>query len=104
MEVRDKPFETNFAQLPPSRPSIGAHEYVDDEVDVYMSRRWPKCAVVPTENLIRGFGGRLAGPRCHARGRSGGTILPLATEDYGKGPAGNLRTRGQDAPRLREDG
>jgi hypothetical protein len=46
MEVHDKPFEINFAQLPPSRPSIGAHQYVDDEVDVYMSRRWPKCVVL----------------------------------------------------------
>lgn len=43
VEVKDKPFEMNFAQFPPSRPSIGEHEYVDDEIDVYMSRRWPKC-------------------------------------------------------------
>jgi len=43
MKVIDKPFETNFAQLPPANPSIGAHQYVDEEIDVFMSRRWPKC-------------------------------------------------------------
>lgn len=43
LEIVDKPFEINFAQLPPQRPSIGAYQYVDNEADVYMSRRWPKC-------------------------------------------------------------
>ena len=43
--VEDKPFETNFAQLLPSRPSIGASEYIDPHLDVFMARRWPKCIV-----------------------------------------------------------
>jgi hypothetical protein len=46
MDVEDKPFEINFAQLPPSRSSIGAHQYIDNEIDFYMSRRWPKCLVL----------------------------------------------------------
>ena len=39
----DKPFEINFAQIPPSRPDIGAHQYIDPLVDRYMAKRWPKC-------------------------------------------------------------
>jgi hypothetical protein len=41
--IEDKPFEINFVQVIPSAPSIGAAQYVDPEVDVYMTRRWPKC-------------------------------------------------------------
>jgi hypothetical protein len=32
-----------FAQLVPQRPSIGAHQFVDHEVDSYFSQRWPTC-------------------------------------------------------------
>jgi len=42
-EIIDKPFEINFTQLIPSRPCIGAHEYIDPYVDTYMKERWPKC-------------------------------------------------------------
>lgn len=42
-EIIDKPFEVNFTQLSPSRPSIGAHQYIDPYIDVYMKERWPKC-------------------------------------------------------------
>ena len=42
-EIIDKPFEINFTQLIPSRPSIGACQYIDPYVDVYMKERWPKC-------------------------------------------------------------
>lgn len=42
-EIIDKPFEINFTQLIPSRPSIGAFEYIDPYIDVYMEKRWPKC-------------------------------------------------------------
>ncbi|CAG0989780.1 hypothetical protein ARNL5_03145 [Anaerolineae bacterium] len=42
-EICNKPFEINFAQVTPCCPSIGAHEYIDPYVDIYMERRWPKC-------------------------------------------------------------
>ncbi len=44
--IEDKPFELNFIQLVPSAPSIGAAQYVDPEVDLYMKRRWPRCLKV----------------------------------------------------------
>jgi len=42
-EICSKPFEINFAQVIPSRSSIGAFEYIDPYVDTYMEKRWPKC-------------------------------------------------------------
>lgn len=42
-QVCDKPFEINFANIHPSNPSIGAHEYIDPNLDQYTSKRWPKC-------------------------------------------------------------
>ncbi len=42
-ELKDKPFEINFAQVIPKRPSVGAFEYVDPYIDRYMKERWPKC-------------------------------------------------------------
>lgn len=44
--IEDKPFEINFVQVIPLAPSIGAFQYVDPEVDLYMARRWPKCLKV----------------------------------------------------------
>lgn len=38
-----KPFEMAFAQFKPQPPSVGAHQFVDHEVDSYFSQRWPTC-------------------------------------------------------------
>ncbi|HUE74804.1 MAG TPA: hypothetical protein VMP01_28305 [Pirellulaceae bacterium] len=38
-----KPFETNFAQFVATRPDIGAHQFIDQDVDFYLTRRWPYC-------------------------------------------------------------
>ena len=46
INIIDKPFEINFAQVISSRPSIGAAEYIDQEIDLYMTRRWPRCLMV----------------------------------------------------------
>ncbi len=56
-EYAKKPFEMAFAQLLPQRQSIGAYQYIDPDVDVYFSRRWPICLKAsgairfPDENL-----------------------------------------------------
>lgn len=42
-EIIDKPFEISFTQIIPKRPSVGAHEYIDPDIDIYMEKRWPKC-------------------------------------------------------------
>lgn len=41
--VNDKPFEINFAHVISRRPSIGACEYIEEDLDKYLSKRWPKC-------------------------------------------------------------
>jgi hypothetical protein len=41
-----KSFELAFARLTPSRPSIGAYQYIDPDVDAFMERRWPFCLVL----------------------------------------------------------
>ncbi len=47
-EICDRPSEITFAQVSPSKPSLGAHERVGQFSDAYTKRRWPKC--------IRGVG------------------------------------------------
>lgn len=42
-KITKKPFELAFSQPFPARPSIGAHQYVDEIVDYYLEQRWPKC-------------------------------------------------------------
>lgn len=41
-EICGKPFEINFSEVIPRRPSIGAYQYIDPEIDLYMQKRWPK--------------------------------------------------------------
>lgn len=38
-----KPFDMAFAQLIPKRPTIGASQVVDTELDSYFLQRWPTC-------------------------------------------------------------
>lgn len=42
-QVCNRPFAINFAHIIPSKPSIGACEFIDPCLDKYLSRRWPKC-------------------------------------------------------------
>jgi len=43
LKLEPKPFEMTFAQLKASQPSIGAAEYVDSDIDRFLTRRWPIC-------------------------------------------------------------
>ncbi|HTD05069.1 hypothetical protein [Undibacterium sp.] len=42
-ELTEKPFELNFASVVGVNPSIGAHQYVDQNLDISMTHRWPQC-------------------------------------------------------------
>lgn len=41
--LENKPFPMTFAQLLPHGSTIGAFEYIDEEVDRYFESRWPVC-------------------------------------------------------------
>jgi hypothetical protein len=43
LAIVERPFPLTFAQLIPQAPSVGAAQYVDEDEDRYLSRRWPAC-------------------------------------------------------------
>lgn len=49
LRVEPKPFELAFAQLKAVPPSIGAHQYVDLDIDRFLARRWPMCISIHGE-------------------------------------------------------
>lgn len=49
LQVEPKSFEMAFAQLKAQPPSIGAFEYVDADIDRFLTRRWPMCVAAHGE-------------------------------------------------------
>jgi hypothetical protein len=43
LRIEPKPFELDFIQLKVVPPSIGAHQWIDPDVDRFLARRWPLC-------------------------------------------------------------
>jgi len=43
LRVEPKSFEVTFAQLKTQPPSIGAFQYIDPDIDRFLTRRWPMC-------------------------------------------------------------
>jgi len=55
LRIQPKPFPITCAGIKGSRPSIGAHQYIDPHADRYTEIRWPICVDASIE--IDGFAG-----------------------------------------------